>query len=241
MHSWSRTINLSGDTPATKALTGRGGEDGMVLARFLPRDEQFYVHFRDAAENAAETARLLAEVVDNGSETERKVRRLRDLEHHGDEISHRIFSALNSTFVTPLDREDIRDLTTALDNFVDDLEETGKRLWLYRLGAPTELAHLFSRLLKEQGEAIARAVPLLEHTGDNAQELRRWVLELHRLENEGDDALSKALAALYDGADDIPKLICALRWGELYQLLEQASDRGEDVADTLEGILIKYA
>jgi uncharacterized protein Yka (UPF0111/DUF47 family) len=101
----------------------------MVLARFLPRDEQFFAHFRDAAENAAETARLLAEVVENGNETERKVRRLRDLEHHGDEISHRIFSSLNSTFVTPLDREEIRALATALDNFVGDLEETGKRLW----------------------------------------------------------------------------------------------------------------
>jgi predicted phosphate transport protein (TIGR00153 family) len=213
----------------------------MVLARFLPRDEQFFNHFRDAAENAAETARLLAEVIENGTEPERKVRRLRDLEQHGDEISHRIFSALNSTFVTPLDRDDIRGLTTALDDFVDDLEEAGKRLWLYRLGAPTEPARLFARLLKEQGDTILRAVPLLEHTGTNAQELRRCVLELHRLENEGDDALSVALAALYDGATEIPALICALRWGEIYQLLEDASDRGEDVADTLEGILLKYA
>jgi predicted phosphate transport protein (TIGR00153 family) len=213
----------------------------MVLARFLPRDEQFFTFFRDAAENAAETARLLAEVVENGSETERRVRRLRDLEHQGDEISHRIFSALNSTFVTPLDRDDIRTLTTALDDFVDDMEESGKRLWLYRLGAPTEPARLFALILKEQAEAIFRAVPLLERTGDNAQELRRCVLELHRLENEGDEALSVALAALYDEATDIPALVCALRWGEIYQLLEDASDRGEDVADILEGILIKYA
>ncbi|MEA2525247.1 MAG: uncharacterized protein QOF33_2724 [Thermomicrobiales bacterium] len=213
----------------------------MVLARFLPRDEQFFTHFRDAAENAAETARLLAEVVDNSSDTERKVRRLRDLEHQGDEISHRIFSALNSTFVTPLDRDDIRDLTTALDNFVDDMEEAGKRLWLYRLGAPAEPARLFARILKEQGETIARAIPLLERTGANAEELRRQVLELHRLENEGDEILSNALAALYDGVAEIPALVCALRWGELYALLEDATDRGEDVADTLEGILIKYA
>jgi uncharacterized protein len=213
----------------------------MVLARFLPRDEQFFAHFREAAENAAETARILGEVVENGTETERKVRRLRDLEHHGDEISQRIFRALNSTFVTPLDREDIRELTTALDNFVDDIEEIGKRLWLYRLGAPTEVARLFARILKEQGETIARAVPLLEKTGNNAEELRRHVLELHRLENEGDDALSTALAALYDGVTAIPELVCALRWGELYQILEDASDRGEDVADILEGILLKYA
>ncbi|HUF84284.1 MAG TPA: DUF47 family protein [Acidimicrobiia bacterium] len=89
----------------------------MVLARFLPRDELIFTHFRDAPENAAETARILSDIVENGTETEHKVRRLRD----GDEISHRIFRALNSTFVTPLDREDIRDLTTALDNFVDDI------------------------------------------------------------------------------------------------------------------------
>lgn len=216
-------------------------EDGMVLARFLPRDEQFFNHFREAADNAAETARLLADVVEGGSDAERNVRRLRDLEHHGDEISHRIFSALNSTFVTPLDRDDIRDLTTALDTFVDDLEETGKRLWLYRLGAPTEPARHFARILKEQGEIISRAVPLLEHTGQNADEIRRCMLELHRLENEGDDALSLALAALYDGVTEIPALIGALRWGELYHLLEQACDSGEDVADIFEGMLLKYA
>ena len=107
----------------------------MVLARFLPKDEQFFSHFKDAADNAAETARVLTEVVDGGADTERRVRRLRDLEHQGDEISHRIFNALNSTFVTPLDREDIRGLTTSIDDFVDGLEEAGKRVWLYRLGA----------------------------------------------------------------------------------------------------------
>ena len=121
------------------------------------------------------------------------------------------------------------------------MEEAGKRLWLYRLGAATEPAHLFARILKEQGEIVARAVPLLEHTGNNAAELRRHVLELHRLENEGDDTLNRALGTLYDDATDIPALVCALHWGELYQLLEDASDRGEDVAHTLEGILIKYA
>lgn len=213
----------------------------MVLARFLPRDEQFFTHFREAAENAAETSRVLAEVVANGADIERKVNHLRELEHRGDEISHRVFQSLNSTFVTPLDRDDITKLTTGLDDFVDALEEAGKRLWLYRLGAPTMPATHFSRILKEQGELIGRAVPLLERTVANAQELRKHVLELHRLENEADDALNIALAALYEGATDIPALIGALRWGELYQMLEDATDRAEDIADTLEGMLIKYA
>lgn len=213
----------------------------MVLARFLPKDEQFFTFFNDAADNAAESARVLAEVVDNGPETERRVRRLRDLEHQGDEISHRIFSALNSTFVTPLDREDIRSLTTSIDDFVDGLEETGKRIWLYRLGEPTGTARLFAKILREQGALIAQVMPLLERTPANADEIRRAAQELHRLENEGDEALTTSLAALYQGVSEVPELIQAIRWGELYQLFEDATDRGEDVADTLQGILLKYA
>ncbi len=130
----------------------------MVLARFLPKDEHFFSHFKDAADNAAECARVLAEVVENGSDTERKVRRLRDLEHQGDEISHRIFDALNSTFVTPLDREDIRGLTTSIDDFVDGVEEAGNRIWLYRLGTPTHTAKLLAKILRDQGAFIAEAM-----------------------------------------------------------------------------------
>jgi uncharacterized protein len=211
----------------------------MVLARFLPRDEQFFGLFAEAAANALETARLLAEVVAHGPDTERTVRRLRDLEHHGDEISHRIFSALNSTFVTPLDREDIRDLAVKFDDLVDDAEETGKRLGLYRLTDSPEPARLLSRILHEQAMSLAKAIPLLTNVGKNGEEIRRHVLEVHRLENEADDTLNEALAALYDDATDIPTLITSIRWGELYGLLEDATDRAEDVADVLEGIYLK--
>ena len=213
----------------------------MVLARFLPKDEQFFSHFKDAADNAAESARVLAEVVDSGADTERRVRRLRDLEHQGDEISHRIYNALNSTFVTPLDREDIRALTTSIDDFVDGLEEAGKRVWLYRLGAPTGTAKLLAKILREQGAIIAQAMQLLDHARAKVDEIRNAAQELHRLENEADDALTTSLAALYEGVTEVPALIQALRWGELYQLLEDATDRGEDIADTLQGILLKYA
>lgn len=213
----------------------------MVIARFLPKDEQFFGHFNDGAANALETARLLVEVVEYGPETERKVRRLRELEHHGDEITHRVYRALNSTFVTPLDREDIHALAAGLDDFVDDLEEIGKRIFLYRLGAPTEPARLFARILVEQAEHVAQAVPMLEHATKRAVELRAIIVELHRAENEADDVLNTALAALYDGVDAIPDLIHRLRWGELYGLLERATDRAERIANTLEGILLKYA
>ncbi len=213
----------------------------MVLARFLPRDEQFFTHFTDAVTNALETAKVLQEVIESGSDTERRVRRLRDLEHQGDDVTHRIYQALNATFVTPLDREDIRDLASMLDDFVDALEEAGQRFWLYRMGAPTEQARLFARILVEQAELLVKAVPMLEEAGKNAGEIQRAVLDLHRLENEGDDTLSHALAELFDGVTEVPQMIAAIRWGEIYALLEDATDTGENVGHTLEGILGKYA
>jgi predicted phosphate transport protein (TIGR00153 family) len=212
----------------------------MVLARFLPKDEQFFDHFHDAAVNAAEVTALLARVIANGTDREREVRHLRDLEHRGDEITHRIFSALNSTFVTPLDRDDIRAFAAVLDDLVDDAEEAGQRLALYRLAGPNAPAELLAHILHEQAEAIARAVPLLSDVGKHGEELRGQVLEIHRLENEADDALNQALAGLYDGVEDIPTLISRMRWGELYGLLEGATDRAEDVADVLEDIYLKH-
>ena len=213
----------------------------MVLARFLPRDEQFFGHFRDAAANAVDVAVALGEVVEQGDEVERKVRRLRDLEHRGDEITHRVFNALNSTFVTPLDREDIRDLAGHLDDFVDGVEEAARRLWLYRLAERTEPARLLARILREQADLLAVAVPLLERAGKEGPALLRHTVELHRLENEADDALNEALATLYDGVTEVPALVRAMRWGEIYGLLEDATDRAEDVANTLEGIVHKHA
>lgn len=213
----------------------------MVLARFLPRDQQFFAHFAGAAENAVATAKLLADVIDGGPDMGRSVQRLRELEHEGDEITHRIFQALNSTFVTPLDRDDIRALASSIDDFVDALEEVGKRLWLYKFDEVTEQARLFVSILVEQAETVSRGLPHLESAAKGAPELRRCVLQLHQLENEADEALHSVLATLYDGATDIPSLIASIRWGELYGLLEDATDQGEAIGNTLEGILLKHA
>ncbi|HQY30527.1 MAG TPA: DUF47 family protein [Thermomicrobiales bacterium] len=213
----------------------------MVLARFLPRDEQFFTHFNDAANNSLEMAKLLSEVIEFGPDTERKVRRLRDLEHEGDDITHRVYQALNSTFVTPLDREDIRDLISTLDDFVDGLEEVGKRIWLYRMGQPSEPTRLFARILIEQAQLLADNIPHLERPEKRVSDLQRCALELHRLENEADELLNQALASLYEGVSEVPDLITAIRWGEIYHLLESATDMGENIGHTLEGILGQYA
>lgn len=216
----------------------------MVLARFLPKDEEFFGLFTDAAANAADAAATLTaifapEIADD--ERARRVRRLRDAEHRGDEISHSVYRALHSTFVTPLDRDDIQHLTSAIDEFVDRIDEVGTRFHLYKLGPATEIANRFARLIAEQGTAIQPVIPMLEHANKHGREIRDAILAIHRLENEGDDLLNTALAGLYDGVTEVPELISCLRWGELYQLLEDVTDSAEDVADVFEGILITYA
>ena len=212
----------------------------MVLARFLPTDERFFGYFRDAATNVLEAARLLVDLIDHYEDVERKTRRLRDYEHRGDEITHQIFNALNSTFVTPFDRDDIRNLASEFDDFLDYIEEIGQRLHLYRIEQTTEKARLLARIIGEQAVLLAEAIPMLEEAKQH-DKLLRITVDIHRLENEGDEVLSQALAGIYDDATDIPSLIKAMRWNELYQQLEDTTDRAEDVANTLEGIVLKHA
>lgn len=212
----------------------------MVLARFLPRNEYFFEYFRQGGKNAAEVAQVLIDLFNNYSDVERKARRIRDLEHQGDEITHEIFKALNRTFVTPLDREDIANLAGRLDDFVDSIEEATRRIWLYRLDGPTEHARLLSRIIGDQANILSGSMPHLENKRE-WNHLLECTIEIHRLENEADDVLGRALAGLYEGVTDIPGMIKAIRWGEIYQHLEDATDRAEDVANTLEGIVVKNA
>lgn len=212
----------------------------MVLGRFLPQDARFFSYFHDAAANAQEAAKLLVDILENYEDVDRKVRKMRDLEHRGDEITHQLFNALNSTFVTPLDRDDIRDLASKLDDFLDFIEEATRRLRLYHIEEPTPTAIQLARIIDEQASILAEAVPMLEHS-KLRDPLMRHLVEIHRLENEGDDLLDQAMGSVYEGITEVPALIKAMRWGELYQLLEDATDRAEDVANTLEGIVLKHA
>lgn len=212
----------------------------MVLARFLPQDERFFDYFRKAVSNAAEVAQALFDLLEHYDDVERKARRMRDLERQGDEITHQIFNALNRTFVTPLDREDIADLTARLDDFVDTIEAAVHRIWLYRMEEPTEHARLLARIINEQAKLIAGTIPHLEKRRE-WDHMLHCAIDINRLEGEADDVLDQALAELFEGVEDVRGLIKAIRWGEIYQDLETATDRGEDIADTLERIVVKNA
>jgi uncharacterized protein len=208
-----------------------------MLSRFrlIPQDERFFDWFTRAAENNLEAARLLVDLLEKYEDVDRKARRLKDVEHQGDELTHQVFAALNRSFVTPFDREDISALASALDDVIDWIEETARRLRLYRMSEVTPIARQFGRIILEQNEQIALAIPLLE-SGKDPRMLERATHEIHRLENEGDDLLAEAVATLYDGVTEVPALIRAMRWGDIYQLLEDATDKCEYVATVIRNV-----
>lgn len=212
----------------------------MVFARFLPRNERFFDYFRQAAENAAEAATGLRALLEDGGDLERLALQVRDLERRGDEITHQIFKALYTTFVTPLDREDITDLANRLDDFVDAIEETARKIRLYHINQPTAYARQLAQIIDQQAKLISQTVPLLENR-KQWDHLLRCSIDINRLEGEADDVLDQALAGQFDGVGDIDTMIKAIRWGEIYQLLENAADYAEDIADTLERIVVKNA
>jgi predicted phosphate transport protein (TIGR00153 family) len=212
----------------------------LARLRLLPQDDRFFDLFNRSADNTLEGARVLNDLLVHYVDVDRKARHLKDIEHTGDEITHEVFRALNRTFVTPLDREDISHLASALDDVIDWMEEVARRIHLYRIDAPTPIAVQFGKVILEQAEQIARAVPLLEERR-NASALERATQEIHRLENEADDLLAEALGTLYDGVTEVPQLIRAMRWDDLYQLLEDTTDKAEGVATALSNIALKNA
>jgi len=206
----------------------------------IPRDERFFGLFQRSAENVAAGANALSELLSNYTDVELKVARIKELEHAGDQLTHSIFDALNRAFVTPFDREDISRLAAALDDVLDQAEEAARRFHTYKIERPTALAIELCRVLVEQCRVIQAAVPLLDGLREE-QRLLAHIVELHRLENEGDELLNRALASVYENVTLVPDLVRAIQWSDIYNLLERATDRAEDVAVALEAIVVKHA
>jgi predicted phosphate transport protein (TIGR00153 family) len=157
---------------------------------------------------------------------------IRDCEHEGDRITHDIIDRLNHSFVTPIDREDILALASALDDIVDYTEEVSDYLELYKIEAPMDQSIRLARVLKDATAQINEAIPRLRGFRD----LSHYTVEVNRLENEGDRIVREAVASLFDGGID-PMIV--IRWKDLFERLEAAIDAAEHVANIMEGIVIK--
>ena len=210
------------------------------LFRLIPQEERFFELFNRDADNVLEGAKALLDLMENYTDVERKARRLKDIEHSGDEITHEIFRALNRTFLTPLDREDISELAGALDDVLDGAEEVSRRMFIYKIDQPNDLARQFARVIMEQAEIITKIVPLLSNPKDRAT-IEKAAVEIHRLENEADELLVQALGGLYEDATDVPSLARAIRWSDLYEIMERTTDRAESVATVIQNIVVKHA
>jgi predicted phosphate transport protein (TIGR00153 family) len=212
----------------------------MPRLRLLPQQNEFFELFNRSAQNLLEGARLLVDLLEHYQDVDRKTRRIRDIEQTGVEITHGIMRALGKTFITPLDREDINELASSLDELLDRIEECARRMRLYKVKRAPKLAQQMGRMILEQVEQIAAAIAFVERH-EYGPNLERTVDEVRRLENEADDMLGDAVAALYDDVTDIPAMIAASRLEKVYELLEETSDKAEDVAHTLHLIAIKYS
>lgn len=209
------------------------------MAKFslLPREGRFFVLFDESAKNAAVVAEKLKEMLDNWGDLEKDVDVITELEHKGDTVTHEIVALVHRTFVTPFDREDIALLAHSLDDVVDFMESAADAMLIYKIEAPTQRAKELAEIIVQTTREVEKAIAELRQKIDLKHILHHCV-EINRLENMADKVYRAALAELFNDSSDIPYI---LKWREIYEHLETATDRCEDVANVLEGVALKYS
>jgi uncharacterized protein len=206
----------------------------MARLSFLPRDSIFFELFIEAGQNTLQAARLLDQMMGSWPDDSGLGREILKAEQEGDRITHDIIQRLNSTFVTPIDREDIYGLATRMDDIVDYTEEAADFLGLYQIEAPMAQSQALTKVLVGACEQLAAGLENLRGFKD----LERYWIEIHRLENEGDRISRDAVASLFSNGID-PMVV--IRWKDMFAVLENAIDATETAAQILEGIVIKNA
>jgi predicted phosphate transport protein (TIGR00153 family) len=206
-----------------------------VRLKFRPSDDTFYEFFSRAAANLVRGTELLSELAVPGTDVQSVSERLGEVEHDSDKITHDVFNRINSTFVTPFDREDIYRLASTLDDVMDHIEAAGNLVYLYgltRLPALPREMHEIVNVLDQQAKLTADAMPRLKSMKD----LKEYWVECNRLENEGDQAYRMLLVRLFSGEYDA---LTVLKMKEVADQLEAACDAFEHVAHTVETIAVK--
>jgi hypothetical protein len=206
------------------------------VARFslVPKDRVFFDLFAEAGQNTLRTSKLLRDLLQSWPDDGGLATDILKAEQEGDRITHDIVQRLNTTFVTPIDREDIYSLATQLDDIVDYIEEVADFMGLYRVEAPMEQAQALAEVLVKSCEQLYELLKDLRGFKD----LDRYWIEIHRLENDGDRIYRDAVASLF--ADRIDPMV-VIRWRDIFLRLERAIDATETSASVVEGIVVKNA
>ena len=201
----------------------------------LPRDESFFLLLEESSANLKTTATQLLDLMENYTDVTSKVDNIKQSEEAGDSIIHRIMTQLHKSFITPLDREDIASLGEGLDDVVDCIEEAARYMVEYQIPQPTESARELSRIIVRCAETIEQAMGILKTRGSKLKTLLPLKDDLNKLENEADKVTSRAMGELFENYSAID----IIKWKEVYGQLEGATDKCEEIAAIMEGIVIK--
>ena len=203
--------------------------------RLLPHDASFFAHFEQQGKKTVEGCRAFLEMVEQPGDLERRAERVKQIEHECDEITHAVVEALHKTFITPIDRNDIYRLITKMDDIMDFVEAAADRLALYEIPTMTKEVAELARCLVDSAEHVLSAVSGIRDLG-KPNGILQHCIEINRLENVADGILRGALARLFREQKDP---IAVIKWKEIYETLETATDRCEDVANIIEGVVLE--
>ena len=204
---------------------------------FIPREQKFFDLFEASAHNLVKAAQVLKELVDTWEGVKDRIDEIAQLEHNGDTITHQIMAQLHRTFVTPFDREDITLLAHALDDVIDFIDAAADAMLIYKIDHSTPRAKELADIIVQAVVEVERAVPQLRHHA-GLKGIPPRCVEINRLENVADGVYRSAIAELFEDTKDMALVI---KWREIYEHMETATDRCEDVSNVLEGVALKYA
>jgi hypothetical protein len=206
-----------------------------MLRRLIPREVRFFDLFDQQSQNIITASNLLHDLLHQFTDARAKTHAIKEVEHQGDQITHEIVRRLNTTFITPIDREDIHALATRLDDVLDYIEAAAERLVVYRIKEPTSASRAMADVIVQSAHAMDRAIKCLRTMDPGFHE---HAVEVNRLENSADNLLRDSLAALFEEQGDPIEVI---KWKEIYETMEIVTDRCEDVVNVIEGIILKMA
>jgi predicted phosphate transport protein (TIGR00153 family) len=208
-----------------------------VKFSFLPAEVKFYDYFEKASANLLDGARNLQKMIENTENLEETAAQITEIEHRGDFIVHEVTNLLPRTLITPIDSEDIQRLVSAVDDALDAVDAVSQRLLIYHLTEIKKPARRLAHLIIESAQELDAAIQGLRDKGQYEQ-VKDRIVQINTLENNGDRVLQEGLTTLVQHREDVFEFIC---WKEIYELLEDATDRIEDAGDVIQKVIIANA